>query len=469
MSSSSAVEPASVRAAWAAAAVASCLCLLVLSLPQPAGTQQAAGHAVGSDAGSTLASAAARLQQRNWTWSLEHGTPAEQRRRLRLHNRRLRAAEATALQATRQGVKRKHDGIADDAALLPAQRGSPPRGGTGEDSIFVSIASYRDDQCAPTVYDMYERALKPERVFVGIVQQNYVHDNNCVPPEFLAEECQLRHFCPTDNIQSRWIAPRYARGPTYGRYVGQLMYRGEKYYMMIDSHNRFVTHWDDVVVRMHKSLPNPQKGVLSHYPSGWHNEGHSRERQTNEPLDNRKTTSFLCTAKFAGGLGYIRLDGFVVPVGERPRPQPWAAAGFLFADAALLREVPFDPHLHYVFDGEEVLFSVRMWTHGYDIFSPNENILYHYYYRPGAPKFWATAPEGHMKLQSAAQRRVQWLLRSCHRGTATRMVPENTTEAGVVIEASKYGLGTVRSLDAWYAYAGVDRFNYTVEKKFCIY
>jgi UDP-GlcNAc:polypeptide alpha-N-acetylglucosaminyltransferase len=43
---------------------------------------------------------------------------------------------------------------------------------------------------------------------------------------------------------------------------------------------------------------------------------------------------------------------------------PFAAAGFLFYAGNILREVPFDPHLPYLFDGEEILYSARLWTHG---------------------------------------------------------------------------------------------------------
>ena len=31
---------------------------------------------------------------------------------------------------------------------------------------------------------------------------------------------------------------------------------------------------------------------------------------------------------------------------------------------SLIREVPFDPHLEHLFNGEEILFSARAWTHG---------------------------------------------------------------------------------------------------------
>ena len=67
---------------------------------------------------------------------------------------------------------------------------------------------------------------------------------------------------------------------------------------------------------------------------------------------------------------------------------PFVAAGFLFAPATFLHEVPFDPFLPYIFMGEEISMSARLWTSGYDIFSPTVNVLNHYYVRRHYPKFW---------------------------------------------------------------------------------
>jgi len=350
------------------------------------------------------------------------------------------------------------------SASLPAT--PPPR--DHSDSIFVSVASYRDPECQPTILDMFTKAKEPTALFVGAVEQ-HMRDGEtvCMPPEFLTEECQLRHFCPSDNIEVRHIHPRFSRGPTFGRYIGALMWRGEKYYMMIDSHNRFVSHWDAVAVAMHKGLiaDGYPKPVLSHYPEPWNNPADGRGG--NAPLDNRDTTSFTCTATFVDHLGYIRFDGYVVRRSKKPRNQPWAAAGFLFADASVLQEVPFDPHLHFVFDGEEVLYSVRLWTHGYDIFSPNQNILYHYYYRPKAKKFWSLLPPDYHHRQNAAHRRIQRYLQTVAKGTNRRMVPDDDKDPVVTADQEKYGLGTNRTLAAWYDFAGVDKVNYKVEKKYC--
>jgi hypothetical protein len=54
----------------------------------------------------------------------------------------------------------------------------------------------------------------------------------------------------------------------------------------------------------------------------------------------------------------------------------------------MLREGPFDPLLPYIFMGEEILLSARLWTSGYDIFSPTQSLLGHHYVRNHKPKFW---------------------------------------------------------------------------------
>ena len=51
---------------------------------------------------------------------------------------------------------------------------------------------------------------------------------------------------------------------------------------------------------------------------------------------------------------------------------PHLAAGMLFLNSNFLKTVPFDPWLPYVFEGEEMLLSARLWTNGYNFYMPNE-------------------------------------------------------------------------------------------------
>ena len=61
-------------------------------------------------------------------------------------------------------------------AVLAWGRAAPERfaedAKTGRESIFVSVASYRDAQCGQTIKSLFEQADNPARVFVGVCEQN---------------------------------------------------------------------------------------------------------------------------------------------------------------------------------------------------------------------------------------------------------------------------------------------------------
>jgi len=113
----------------------------------------------------------------------------------------------------------------------------------------------------------------------------------------------------------------------------------------------------------------------------------------------RKVNNFphgVCIAettvvKMKGGkamMVYILTQSIAYFTLKTPRFAPFVAAGYLVAHSDMLREVPFDPFLPYIFIGEEILLSARLWTSGYDIFSPTQNLLGHLYVRNNTPKFW---------------------------------------------------------------------------------
>jgi len=227
------------------------------------------------------------------------------------------------------------------------------------------------------------------------------------------------------------------------------MYRGEKYYFLMDSHNRFVTHWDDLAIALLKKAPS-KKAVLTHYP-----EALLLEDKNEKPLDGRGTTTYQCNAKFINE-GYLRFDGAIVHKTNIPRLQPYSAAGMLFSYASMVKEVPFDPHLPMLFDGEEILYTVRMWTHGWDLYSPPENIIYHFYYRTKSQKVWSEPNNNWWYWQQRSVKRVQYLLQSTVINTTTPIVPSDTKDDYILVELDKYGLGKIRTLEDYWKFSGAD-------------
>lgn len=97
-----------------------------------------------------------------------------------------------------------------------------------------------------------------------------------------------------------------------------------------------------------------------------------------------------------------------------PVPSAFWAAGFSFSRGDLVREVPYDPHLPFLFFGEETAMALRMWTRGFDIFAPDVHVLYHRWERGYRSTFWEL-PDG-LLLKHASQQRVRRLLRGAPLG-----------------------------------------------------
>lgn len=233
-------------------------------------------------------------------------------------------------------------------------------------SIFVSVPSYRDELCATTLHSMFQMAHNPWLVFAGVCQQNSSLDPECVDESL------------HQNIRIIRIDHREARGPCYARYLCSTLYGGEEFYLQIDSHTQFVPGWDSILKSMIAQLP--PRSVLSHYPQPF-------DPQDPDSAGRRGTVPSNCRSEeSAEGVPAFR----AVELPERPEPRPTngIAGGMLFAPGEALLETPLDPSLDFLFTGEEVLYGARLYTRGWDIYSPSRNVMYHYYQREDSPKFW---------------------------------------------------------------------------------
>jgi hypothetical protein len=132
-----------------------------------------------------------------------------------------------------------------------------------DNSIFVSIAAYRDADCVNTVLACFEKAANPNNIFIGICQQNKKEDKDCL---FNEKYNLLEKY--KNNIRIIRIPYFKAKGPTYARYLCSTLWNGENYYMQIDSHIRFVKNWDILSINMINNIlskTKTTKPVLSYY------------------------------------------------------------------------------------------------------------------------------------------------------------------------------------------------------------
>lgn len=311
------------------------------------------------------------------------------------------------------------------SAVLPRRRESFAETPT----IFVSIASYRDTDCSATLASAFANATHPSRVFVGVCEQNTKAGSEaCVPSDFEWH----------DQIRRISVPYKEAKGPTYARYLCSTLYRDETYFCQVDSHTRFTPGWDVRAIAMVRACPS-SKAVLTHYPHDW-DRTKLGTRVAGVPV--------LCKSLFDAD-GMLTFNAVTLEASSTPKPVPFTSGGFVFGPGTMVREVPYDPDLPHLFTGEEILYSARLWTSGYDFFTPTDNLVFHHYYRSDAPKFWSDLD--FQAEQRATRAKVQALL-------------------GGELPAYAYGMGTARSLAEYWAYARVDWAAKTSasESTFCV-
>lgn len=153
----------------------------------------------------------------------------------------------------------------------------------------------------------------------------------------------------------------------------------------------------------------------------------------------------MCGAKYNQPLPSFSANWAPATDAPVPSPRPFVAAGLMLLPGSFLYSVPFDPYLPHLFQGEELLFSARLWTHGYDIYTPNQKICSHDYGRKGEPKFWEDHKEA--ECRSRAVKRAQFIL---------GIVPKKSMLPDFLIDTTRYGLGTERTIGAFWKEAGID-------------
>lgn len=301
------------------------------------------------------------------------------------------------------------------------------------DSIFVSVASYRDRDCAGTLRSMYANASRPDLVFAGVVEQN---SNDVTESCAYGEKLPEQH---ARNVTTLVVPHTDAKGPTYARYLCSTLFAGEEYFLQIDSHTSFERGWDDKLRRAYgEALTRSRQPILSTYP-------HAHD-------SDDKGTPVLCKSSF-NHEGVPTWEAVIMDDGEG-RPTPFTSGGFLFSSGKLLDIVPYDPSLAYLFAGEEALYSARAWTHGFDIFTPPSGILKHVYGRGEAPRFWTDRSHNYKKIQAETLKKVRRLL-----GLQGPPMPDDYG----------HGMGKVRSVKEWFDFAGLDAKSKssTSMQKFC--
>ncbi len=316
--------------------------------------------------------------------------------------------------------------------------------------IFVQIASYRDEELLHTIESCISNASYPDRLRFGIF-----HQYDDLTKQLLDVYIDNPLF-KIENID--W---RESRGVGYARYRCNRLYSNEDFTLQIDSHMRFDPGWDKELLLEWLSCGDDY-AILSTYPSPFR---YDKGTETHLPYGptmlvvNKFFNGFVPT--FKGMPVKMRADG-------KLRKSLFVAGGFIFAPGIICKEVPYVQDVCFM--GEEIVYSVRLFTHGYNFYIPNRLGVYHLYDRPKSSRFWNDMPQADEELvknrhQVMMQKNDQFLRNFFVEGSEKPLGRERSFEefenySGVYFEEKLVSPKQVELREPPYAYSGewVNRF-----------
>jgi hypothetical protein len=294
-----------------------------------------------------------------------------------------------------------------------------------ENTIFVQIAAYRDNQLVPTLKDMLANAKYPENLRICIAWQHCKDDAWDNLDEFKDD--------PRFNILD--VDYKESKGVCWARNLVQQQYNGEAYTLQLDSHHRFIKDWDAELLGMINQLKEKghAKPLLTAYIPSFNPE--------NDPAERHQEPWKMNFDRFIPEGAVFFLPGSIDNWRSltEPIPSRFYSAHFCFAPGSFAVEIQHDPN--YYFHGEEISIAVRAFTHGYDLFHPHKVVVWHEYTRKGRTKQWDDDPI--------------WVERNnvCHKRNRKLFEMDGEVKD---IDFGIYDFGKVRTLEDYEKYSGLN-------------
>ncbi|MEN0006203.1 MAG: GlcNAc-transferase family protein [Bacteroidota bacterium] len=229
-------------------------------------------------------------------------------------------------------------------------------------SIFVSIASYADQQLLPTLRNLLSKAAHPERVYLGV----HLQDTTTAHEHLLAQHIPNLRIVFTPKEESKGVV--WARNE-----IKRKLYQEEDYFLQIDAHSRFKQNWDNLLINQHESL-DVAKAILTTYPNAYKisdQEEDYLKLNRNSPLRIRR---FLTDDPRDNRL---KIENAAPLKKGQVLANKWCAAGFLFTKGEWVKEVVLPDNIR--FNGEEDLLTFLSFLKAYDLRITSEATVWHNY------------------------------------------------------------------------------------------
>jgi len=271
--------------------------------------------------------------------------------------------------------------------------------------IFVSIPHFRDGKrCAQTVRRLFDTAAHPDRVVVGLIEQTdssgsgSSSDSSSTDddPTCLMEYCALMghqmkqhepgvshmaerqadydavlEACPRATTQIRSVRFHHfgSKGPVYARSFTRKLLGNEEFCMEIDASMDFVKNWDNAAIEQWK-LTNNEYSVLSNVPLSAKDKGVASPIAVEVPRQ--------CEIKIGSEgvpLFETHADGKAIGI-TQPLLSRTYSPSFVFSKCHYQTNVPQDPFAVQLLNTEQFPHFARLWTRGYDVYTPAFNLVY---------------------------------------------------------------------------------------------
>ena len=226
--------------------------------------------------------------------------------------------------------------------------------------IFISIASYKDQDLLNTIASLNKNADNPDQLRIVVLNQSSSFSSVNTPP--------------FSNVEMFYIDSSKSKGVCWARKIIQSLAGDEDYYMQIDAHMRVAKGWDTKMIH-YLNVANSQKPILSFYPPGFE-DNWSGDFVVRNIIRGVGTGAVSSINEILDPAKFKLENGPDMPIRSYT-----TAAGFLFAPIEFLNEVPIDPKLYWNF--EETDITLRAYTNGWDFFSTPEPIIWHRYNTTG--------------------------------------------------------------------------------------
>jgi len=301
--------------------------------------------------------------------------------------------------------------------------------------VFVAIAAYCEPELVSTIESCISKALNPQNLRFGICLQ---YDNTGV--EETAEAC-LDRYLSDNRVNFVKFDYRDSRGGCWARNLCQEFYRDEEYTLQVDAHSQFIEGWDAILMQMLDDLPS-NKPLITSFPPLYTLEDDGKVCLSNLNNLNQIPTTFAKSWKKEGWLE--QSHKFIPENNAFPRRTRLLSGAFVFTLGQWNEEVRQDPEHFYT--GEEFALALRSYTHGYDLFDPNQIVVWHRLHPKANRKFWHDNKEAttNKRHENALSR-----LRTLLKGDPYKIL-------------GRYGPGSARTLDDFRIFSGLDCQNLTI-------